>query len=174
MTKYEKFTTANPTTKEQALLAGKGVLFLKDPQGNCWYDVADEATAKKLIVVLINDNNVVCGITKEPRAAFPNGFSVVLVDKVPQAMTNDGLWSYVNGAFTYSKEKVIDIANDRKTRALLDCASLLQLYQGKLAVEALNPQALKAVQLLETYRDALLMVDVNKAPGIDWPKTPII
>lgn len=174
MIKYSVFTPCKPSTKEQAILAGKGVMFLKDEEGNCWYDVAKQCLEEKLTVVLINDAGTVCGFNADASQMFPNGFSVVATKQVPQMLDNSGMWKFDGSAFVYAREKEIDVANQRKTDALTNVGTLLQMYKDILSKEELNPAALEAVPKLEAYRDLLIAVDVTRAPSIDWPSQPIL
>lgn len=171
---YGTFSPCKPRTKEQAILAGKGVLFIKDDEQNCWYDVATKLTEQKMAVVLIDSNNIVCGFNTDPWQMFPNGFGVVAVNKLPEYLAADGAWSFDGKEFVYSRDEAVADANRRKTTELTNTATLLQMYKDILVKEQLNPAALAAVEKLEAYRDLLIAIDVTLAPGIDWPDAPIL
>uniref|UniRef100_A0AAU8GGE3 Tail fiber assembly protein n=1 Tax=Salmonella phage vB_SEnST11_KE23 TaxID=3161174 RepID=A0AAU8GGE3_9CAUD len=177
MTKvYGEFSLYTPTkTDENAAFLDSGAVFLKDKDGNDWYDIVKELTKLEegTKFLLLSSNDVVLCVSSDVSAYFPDQMKVAVVDEVPEGIESRlGAVQLISGEFkAYNKEAVA------QAEVLLD-SEMSWATNQILALEDLISRgptldSQKAyLEKLKTYRIDLLAVDPEDAPNIKWPERP--
>lgn len=173
MQSFGKFTQYTPTDKGKVTsLEGRAVLYLRDEQGNDWYD-----TQK-----LFSENTLKVGYDEEGRvrtfctdvyAFFPMNLAAV---ELPATKANMRVslgddWFYKDGKLQQIRDQQAIAATERDNR-MSEATRRIDWLTGALEDGDISEDETAELEALRAYRAALRRLDLTTAPKIGWPAKP--
>lgn len=171
--KLKKLTPYTPKIKEAA-----NILYLKDADGNDWYESQEKFNPARLKIAY-TDDGVIRSADYDVSALWPVNMSVAELDPavLPKGLKADGIWKF-DGNAVYQDSDVpgnkIYERNIRLRDKYLTSASLI-VFTIQCSAAAGNPRDGDNEQLLQLqqYVDTLRDVDLSQVSPA-WPTPPDI
>lgn len=157
-----------------AELLSLGVSFLKDENGQDWYEAQRDFDKDKLKIVYSFDG-IIRSADYDISALWPADMSIAEIETkdVPEGFS-------INGEWFFDGEKITPVPVDHLATAKLERQSLLNEASDAIAplrdAEELGiatEDELAALTLWKRYRVMLNRLDISSAPDIEWPEKPV-
>lgn len=159
---------------------GFNIVFLKDDNGNDWYDWLKSLSDKNLKVSYDPDTKKIIHFSYDASSIFPINQIVVevLPENVPDEFVDAG-YNALGGSFIFDKGKIITVPVDnelkaqRKKQELLACANdIIEPLKDAIDLGMATEEEQKTLLAWRQYRVLLLRVDTSHTSNIIWPITP--
>lgn len=173
MITYNNFTKFEPVTPEQIILADKGVSFICDETGRCWYDIAKElADFPNSFKVVFDSEGYVTAMSRDASALFPIGCSVAVVSTVPAPMEiSTARWKLVGDTFKLETATAADLAV-KKNNLMFNVTATIQALQDAVDMDIATDEEKERLTTLKKYRIELSRVDTSTGGDITFPTLP--
>ncbi|PSY65669.1 DUF4376 domain-containing protein [Escherichia sp. 20412-1] len=96
MNNFNNFTLYTPGSDISSELTGAGALFLRDEDGQDWYE-CQKLFAEDTYKIAYDSDNIVRSITTDVSTLFPLNLSVAETETLPEGCDISGRWKYDNG-----------------------------------------------------------------------------
>lgn len=155
---------------------GTAVAYLRDEDGNDWYEHQKDFTSGA-VKVAYDADGIIWAVARDVSMLWPINLSVVEVsDKsVPRGLSDSGEWVF-NGKKiiprTYTKEEYKEQAQAQKELLLGEANKKTQAWQTQLMLEIITDADKASLILWMEYIQKVQAVDVSLAPNIKWPDQP--
>jgi hypothetical protein len=153
---------------------GAGVIYFKSEDGNDFYESLPFFTKKyKLCIEPLS--GIVCSCDEDASKLYPNGFTVVEVDSLPEGFDISGEWIYNAGQVerrAFSQSDNLVIAENKKNVYREEANNIITPLQDAVDLDIATEQEQQKLAAWKKYRVLLNRVDTSKAPDIEWPKAP--
>jgi hypothetical protein len=183
--KWGEYTAANVAKLSQEELElyyiakspGVNVVFLKDENGNDWYQWLKRLSKETLKVSFNPESKEIIHFSYDASAIFPLNQIVVEVkpDDVPDEFTNAGN-NALGGAFIFEGGKItlapVDYqaeAQRKKLELLSQANNAIAMLQDAIELDMATEEEALKLQKWKKFRVLLSRVDVSKP---DWPPSP--
>ncbi|EOF9310471.1 tail fiber assembly protein [Enterobacter cloacae] len=166
--KLKKLAVYEPEVKE-----AENIIYLKDEDGNDWYESQNKFSSLKLKIAYTSDG-IIRTADYDVSALWPLNMAVAEVAKesVPEGFNIDGEWMF-DGI------KIIPFPVDHIAKAETERQSLLAFAAQSIAplqdaVDLGIATESESMLLVEwkKYRVLINRIDTSKAPDIEWPQKP--
>jgi hypothetical protein len=181
MKNFGPFSAYKPEkdTPEAALAGNSNILFIKDNDGNEWYDVQRHFNEKTLKVVF-DKSGVIYSASYDASSLWPvNAYiAEVSVDDIPDLfpLPIKGLDWQFNGTKivprTYTVEQLKTQAQREKDVLLNQAAKEIAPLKDAVDLNIATPDEQERLKAWMLYRVLLSRLDPGTAPDIDWPQPP--
>lgn len=180
MLTLKNFRVYKPETNPFAAFGASSAVFLKDEDGNDWYEVQKRFATDTLKIAYTEANGVINMAAMEADMLMPFDMSVTEVDagilsKVDIHSLIKGKWMLKDGKIQpriYSveehREAAVRLKEEKQRQAEDKIAPLARAVKLGMATE----EEKAALTRWETYSVLLNRVDISTAPDIDWPTPP--
>jgi hypothetical protein len=152
---------------------GTGVQYFIDEQGLDWFDSLKLFT-KKYKLAIDPQTGIIRGITEDVSRLYPDGFSVVETEMLPEGCDISGKWQYREDGITAFRpsEEVLLTTNIKRRNTFLQQATTHAFpLQSALALGIATPQQQEMLMLLQHYGQHLMDMDLTQE-NPDWPLWP--
>ncbi|EAP9189580.1 tail fiber assembly protein [Escherichia coli] len=181
MINFRKFTSYTPD-EDKSELVEAGVVFLRDENGNDWYE-CQKFFHENTIKIVYDSDNIVVSISNDVSTLWPVGASVAEIETLPDGADIDGNWIF-DGENVVERVRTADelktMAESRRTERLNSARQQLVISQTKLLRgRILSEDEQSALDAWLDYIDAVNALDFNtitdKASfnAIAWPTEPV-
>lgn len=150
-----------------------GILFLKDEDGNDWYE-NQKNFARDTLKIAYNNDGVICSAYADVSMLWPIGLTVTEVKRssVPNEFAVDGNWLFDGEtikARTYTESELSDIAASQREQRMALASAMIAPLQDAVDLGDATDDEVASLKKWKTYRVALSRVDlVNPV----WPEAP--
>lgn len=175
---YTGFELYQPElTEENVIYLSIGAGFLKDKDGNDWYEIQKYLSKNypDAYFLTLDHNNVVVAVTKDVSTYFPAGLTVLVTYNVPDKIeeeSNLGSWRYDNGKFISHNGFAIEDANLKMEKELTWATNQISAIQDLEELQGLSEEQKDWLGKVKLYRATLIQINVEDAPNITWPTRP--
>ncbi|MFV9180561.1 tail fiber assembly protein [Serratia marcescens] len=162
------------TPDEPAL--GTAVAYLRDEDGNDWYEHQKDFSADTVKVAYDTDG-IIWAVARDVSMLWPIDLSVVEVSETdaPRGLSDTGEWVF-NGKKiiprTYTKEEYKAQAQAQKELLLDEANKKTQAWQTQLMLGIITDADKASLISWMEYVQKVQAVNVSLAPNIKWPDQP--
>jgi len=152
---------------------GESVLFLKDDQGNDWYE-SQKDFEKDTLKIAYNDYGVVCSAFTDVSKLWPINLSVteIKATKIPADFVVDGNW-YFDGIKIKkrieTKAEIVAQVNAKRADLIARATVVIDPLQDAVELAVASDEEVERLKAWKVYRIALTRVDSNDP---SWPSVP--
>ncbi|EML9492535.1 tail fiber assembly protein [Enterobacter ludwigii] len=151
---------------------GLDVIFLRDKEGNDWYDVQSEFDLTK-IKIMYDDKGIIRSYSSDASSLNPiNSFvAEVTIEDFPSGIDILGGWRF-NGEKIIPVEVDVAAVNEaKKQRLITEAAGIIAPLQDAVDLSMATDQESKNLLSWKRYRVLLNRVDPNDP---EWPLKPTL
>ncbi|HED1541878.1 TPA: tail fiber assembly protein [Kluyvera cryocrescens] len=175
MIHLKNFTEYKPSseTEKQLVYPGIPVLFLRSDDGIDWYQ-AQTSFKKDTMKIAYDINGVIAGYSTDVSTLVPYDCSVVEMQlkDVPDGMTNDSTWQYVDGLITKIPIDYVAIATAEKKSLRVAADKEIAWLSDAVDAGIATEQEASSLAQWRTYRVLLMRVNPEDGAAIVWPPVP--
>ncbi|YAP79409.1 tail fiber assembly protein [Xenorhabdus stockiae] len=151
--------------------------YIQSADGVDWYE-AQKLFAPETLKVVYDANGVVINYSTDASMLFPNGFSVVELDKghAPDGLNVHGDWQYDGEKIVervYTPAELQQVAEEQKRTLMARASNTLSPLQDAVDLGMATSTEKAALTAWRKYRVLLNRIDCTFAPDIDWPEQPL-
>lgn len=175
MQHFGKFSPYTPdTTDRPKIIDGQNVMFLRDENGNDWYDVIELFDESETLKIGYDDDGRVRTFTTNIHALFPVNLSVVELPatKANLHVTLGDDWFYKDGKLQQIRDYLADAETERNSRMNEATARINWLDAAQKDGDISGEEEVE-LAALRAYRTALRRLDLTTAPDVKWPEYPV-
>lgn len=186
--KWGKYTAAkvNKLTPEELELyyvaksPDLNISFLKDDNGNDWYQWLKKLSQETLKISFNPDTKEIIHFSYDASAIFPINQIVVEVapENVPDEFTAAGEKA-LGGAFLFDGGEIIAapvdyaaVAQRQKMELMSQANNVIATLQDAVELDMATEKEGKSLLEWKKYRVLLNRIDTSNAPDIEWPSVP--
>ncbi|MGP9421509.1 tail fiber assembly protein [Ewingella sp. AOP9-I1-14] len=152
---------------------GQGVLFLKDGQGDDWYEM-QRYFANDTLKIAYNDAGIICSAYEDISKLWPINLSVteIKLSKVPKDFAVDGNWIFDGTKIkkrTETKAEVIAQADAKRANLITRATEVIAPLQDAVELDIATDEEKERLKAWKIYRIALTRVDSSNPT---WPEVP--
>lgn len=171
MQHFGKFSPYTPdTTDRPKIIDGQSVMFLRDENGNDWYDVIELFDESETLKIGYDDDGRVRTFTTNIHALFPVNLSVVELSATEANLrvTLGDDWFYKDGKLQQIRDYLAqaEAERDRRMAEITARIDWLEAAQKDGDISAEEETELAA---LRANRTKLRRLDLSSAPDVSWP-----
>lgn len=160
-------------TKTPVAYDGRSIAFLRDKDGNDWYDVRHKFNQYDTLKVGYAQDGRVQHFTTNIDRFFPVGLSVVELEATEENMkvSLGADWFYLDGKL----QQIINHAERAETersRLMREATSRIDWLTAAAEDGDINDEEKAELAGLRAYRTELRRLDITAAPGITFPTLP--
>ena len=163
------------TPTEPAL--GSAVAYLRDEDGNDWYEHQQEFAADTLKVAY-DEEGIIWAVARDVSMLWPINLSVVEVSEeiAPRGLSDTGKWVF-NGKKIipriYTKEEYKAQAQAQKELLLDEANKKTQAWQTQLMLGIITDADKASLILWMEYVQKVQAIDTHLADKVAWPNPPL-
>ncbi|HII3566232.1 TPA: tail fiber assembly protein [Citrobacter freundii] len=172
MQRFGRFTPYTPdTTDRPKIIDGQNVMFLRDENGNDWYDVVDLFDESTTLKIGYDDDGCVRTFTTNIHAFFPVNLSVVELPatKANLRVTLGDDWFYKDGKLQQIRDHLAD-AEAERDRRMAEATTRIDWLDAAQKDGDITGEEEAELAALRAYRTALRRLDLTTAPDVKWPE----
>lgn len=175
MKEFKNFVSYVPSaTAAEAENLPYEILYMRDEEGNDWYEIQKELSQDSIKVVY-DDNGAVAQYGSDASVLYPLGFSVAVINATDLITEGDRPLYYSGGKVSVD---YIKVAESRRQNLLASAYETIADWKMELRLESINDDdkasLIKWVAYIKVLR-ALDFADVKDSAGyktIIWPDEP--
>ncbi|WP_406704889.1 tail fiber assembly protein [Sodalis sp.] len=180
MLTLKNFRVYKPETNPFAAFGASSAVFLKDEDGNDWYEVQKRFATDTLKIAYTEVTGVINMAAMDADMLMPFDMSVTEVDagilsKVDIHSLIKGEWMFKDGKIQpriYTHAELEQKATWEKDNLLDKAARVIAPLQDAVDLDIATEAEKSALLAWKKYRVLLNRVDISTAPDIDWPEPP--
>lgn len=157
-----------------AELLSLGVSFLKDENGQDWYEAQKEFDKDKLKVVYSSDG-IIRSSDYDVSALWPANMSIAEIEReaVPEGFSINGEWLFDGQKIIPVPVDYIALAKQERLIRLNEASDAIAPLQDADELGMATEDELTALTRWKRYRVMLNRLDISSAPDIEWPEKPV-
>lgn len=170
MINFKKFTSYTPD-EDKSELVEAGVVFLRDENGNDWYE-CQKLFSESTRIVAYDSNDIVVSITDDVSTLWPIGLSVAEVESLPEDVDINGNWVFRNNSVVkriYSDTELQQQAESKKAALLSHAESVIATLERAVKLNMATDEEREKLEAWERYSVLVYRVDTAKP---EWPEEP--
>ncbi|HIH4389432.1 TPA: tail fiber assembly protein [Citrobacter freundii] len=180
MQRFGRFTPYTPdTTDRPKIIDGQNVMFLRDENGNDWYDVVDLFDESTTLKIGYDDDGCVRTFTTNIHAFFPVNLSVVELPatKANLRVTLGDDWFYKDGKLQQIRDYLANAEAERNSR-MNEATARINWLEAAQEDGDITDEEDAELTALRAYRTALRRLDFSNVTdkesysAINWPEKP--
>ncbi|HAS1123639.1 TPA: tail fiber assembly protein [Enterobacter cloacae] len=167
--KLKKLTVYEPAVKE-----AENIIYLRDEDGNDWYESQIDFSAEKLKIAY-NSDGIIRSADYDVSALWPLNMAVAEVTKesVPQDFNIFGEWMFDGKEIVPVPVDHIAKAEATRQRLLAFAAQSIAPLQDAVDLGISTETEVALLNSWKKYRVLLNRIDTNNAPDLEWPSAPV-
>ena len=170
MINFKKFTSYTPD-EDKSELVEAGVVFLRDENGNDWYE-CQKFFHENTIKIVYDSDNIVVSISNDVSTLWPVGASVAEVDSLPEDVDINGGWVFRDNSVVkriYSDTELQQQAESKKAALLSHAESVIVTLERAVKLNMATDEERAKLEAWERYSVLVYRVDTAKP---EWPEEP--
>ncbi|HAS1002157.1 TPA: tail fiber assembly protein [Enterobacter cloacae] len=164
----KKLTVYEPEVRE-----AENIIYLKDEDGNDWYESQSKFSTVKLKIAYTSDG-VIRTADYDVSALWPLNMAVAEVAKksVPEGFNIDGEWMFDGKRIIPFPVDHIAKAEATRQSLLAFAAQSIAPLQDAVELDIATDTEIMLLTSWKKYRVLLNRLDVSTAPEVSWPEVP--
>ncbi|EGT4353509.1 tail fiber assembly protein [Cronobacter sakazakii] len=168
MMKLKKLTVYEPAVKES-----ENIIYLRDEDGNDWYESQSSFSSDKLKIAYTSDG-VIRTADYDISALWPLNMAVAEVTKesVPQDFNIDGEWMFDGKEIVPVPVDHIGKAEATRQRLLSLASQSIAPLQDAVDLGVSTEEEELLLKAWKIFRIEVNRINTSMAPNIEWPSKP--